>query len=123
MGEDQGGDVEGGWNHRIVREKYPNSEGYFYGICEVYYKCGHRDADLWSRPVAVDTDAATDDEARASLRETLERMLKALDGPVMEGKEWSAGRGWAIENKGGQLIVEGSPIAEGEIAYAQEVGT
>lgn len=64
------------WNHRVVRTA-ENGEAWL-GIHEAFYDIEGGTA--WTeRPVAVIG------ESIAELRETLERMLLALDKPIIDG--------------------------------------
>lgn len=65
------------WTYRVMRQTCPSGEPYF-GIHEVYYD-GDQPPHSWSsapRPVGGDS---IDD-----LRWTLEKMLLALDQPVLD---------------------------------------
>ena len=69
------------WNHRVMRREHENSEP-TYGIHEVYYKQGK--ADMWTDdPVEVTGDDIQE------LKQTLERMILALEKPILNFKDGS----------------------------------
>jgi hypothetical protein len=69
------------WNHRVMRKEHDNSES-TYGIHEVYYKQGK--ANMWTEdPVEVTGDDVQE------LKQTLERMLLALEKPILNFKDGS----------------------------------
>lgn len=79
------------WNHRVVKQAHP--WGWSYGIHECHYE-DHSFHAFTTEPTpalaCLETGAdETDDpvEAKRQLRETLERMLKALDKPVVLATE------------------------------------
>jgi hypothetical protein len=64
------------WNHRVVRH-FSETEGEWLGIHEAFY--GLDDKVVWTNdPVGVTGGSI------AELRETLERMLRCLDAPILE---------------------------------------
>jgi hypothetical protein len=63
------------WNHRVIKRTIGDSESF--GIHEVYYNDDGSVEGCTIDPVAVDCDTLDD------LRETLERMLRCLDKPVL----------------------------------------
>jgi len=71
----------GHWNHRVMRHNAGTEDEYF-AIHEVYYDLKDDDGKketVWTKdPVRVSGETVEE------LRETLERMLRALDTPVME---------------------------------------
>jgi hypothetical protein len=75
----------GHWNHRVVKRKVREFDKVvdWYGIHEVFYGLGDGDEKLsWT------TDAiSVEGESVAELRETLGRMLAALDKPVIVSDE------------------------------------
>lgn len=66
------------WNHRVMIHRHDNDETY-YAIHEVYYGVDGADSVSWT-----DNPVAPYGETIEELRETLERMLKALDKPILE---------------------------------------
>lgn len=79
----------GHWNPRVVRRVYPARivgtgvelpEEVEYGVYEAYYGLGDE-----AEAVSI-TNGPTDvvGESIADLRETLQRMLRALDAPVLD---------------------------------------
>lgn len=78
----------GHWNHRVVRRVYPAHivvgvelpEEVEYGVYEAYYGLGDE-----AEAVSI-TIGPTDvfGESIADLRETLQRMLRSLDAPVLD---------------------------------------
>ena len=80
----------GHWNHRVVRRVYPAHivstvelpEEVEYGVYEAYYELGDE-----AGAVSITTNP-TDvvGESVADLRVTLQRMLRALDAPVLDYK-------------------------------------
>ena len=69
-----------GWNHRVVKRTYPEPSGEtFYQIHEAYYGLNGS-----GKPsITVDPMYAIG-ESVDELRETLQRMLRALDKPVLD---------------------------------------
>jgi hypothetical protein len=64
------------WNHRVLRHDHPTDP--YYAIHECYYDEGQTEPHSWtSDPIDVVGSSVTE------LRETLERMLKSLDKPVV----------------------------------------
>lgn len=99
----------GAWNHRVVRKEYPLAapdERYILGIHEAHYRGPADDTvddpfeglavlearraegvrlPLDRKPHAITTEPVTvQGETIAELRETLERMLRALDTPILD---------------------------------------
>jgi hypothetical protein len=80
------------WNHRVVRRKLTGDEAevageYEYAIHEAYYDLpGSEIPNLSWTANAI----APRSETLEGLRETLERMLRALDQPVIEDEGSSA---------------------------------
>lgn len=72
-----GGEVT--WNHRVIVRKDGRDQQY-YGIHEVYYKKNNKPDMATENAVGVIGDSIPE------LRETLERMLRALDTPVLRWK-------------------------------------
>ncbi len=73
------------WNHRVVRIR-DSVGGPLLGIYEVYYdddKPNSRTTD----PVGLIADG-DESEAMTELRETLERMLRCLDQPILDDEEY-----------------------------------
>lgn len=80
------------WNHRVMRHKYASPESgeaeVMLAIHEVYYKDQTRD----DQKIIADDVGYTENpvsvtgESIEELRDTLQRMLKALDKPVLEYK-------------------------------------
>jgi hypothetical protein len=67
------------WNHRVVRFKTDDPDfSDWFEICEVYY---HEDGEAFSHTAE---GVAVSGHSLEELRETLQRMLKAIDHPVME---------------------------------------
>lgn len=69
------------WNHRVVRKEYTYPDGYVevsYGIHEVFYVEGETSLAFTTNPVAPVGESVEE------LRITLERMLRALDKPVID---------------------------------------
>ena len=67
------------WNHRVVKRRVVEcgEEIDWFGIHEVFY--GLDGGTAWTNePVAVDGESVEE------LRETLERMLRALDTPIID---------------------------------------
>ena len=73
------------WNHRVVRREYPESadpeEQVLLGIHETYYDVG--DGPL---PMFTEEPIRVMETSVEALRETLQRMLAALDKPVLDYK-------------------------------------
>ena len=70
------------WNHRVMRRVYPNDE-VMYQIYEVFYNA---DGSIWGfTNDPVDPCGETVEE----VRESLERMLRALDRPVLDWHDQS----------------------------------
>ena len=68
----------GHWNHRVVRHR-AGTELEYLAIHEAYYGIDSEDDVSWTKnPVSVTGETVE------GLRETLERMLRALDTPVLE---------------------------------------
>lgn len=66
------------WNHRVVKRIYPEPSGEtFYQIHEAYYG-------LEDKPLITTEPKALVGESIDELRETLQRMLRALDKPVLD---------------------------------------
>lgn len=65
------------WNHRVV--KVTEGDELFYGIHEAYYHKGEGEPYAWT-----DEPVAPIGETLDELRIELERMLAALDKPVIE---------------------------------------
>jgi hypothetical protein len=65
------------WNHRVVKKHYPETDETFYTIHEAHY---NDNGDLYGY-----TEGGVDPcgESIEELRETLNRMLRALDQPVL----------------------------------------
>jgi len=73
----------GHWNHRVVRREFPEAtpdDRVLYAIHEAYYEPGERKVP-WA--VAVDPTPVIGQSVE-QLRETLQRMLRALDTPVLD---------------------------------------
>ncbi len=67
------------WNHRVMRHVDKKNGGVYFAIHETYYGVEGESGDIWTeQPVAVIGESVD------GLRQTLERMLKALDKPVLE---------------------------------------
>lgn len=79
-----------GWNYRIVRRRYPFAPdaGAEYGIHEAYYHDGE------TEPHSITQDAVEvccdEEEGVDALRGVLERMLKALDKPIVRYEDIEA---------------------------------
>jgi len=78
-----GRDTLGGnmtWNHRVIRKEYPEAalDKVFYQIHEVYYDKEGNPELVTKEPIRF-MEISTDE-----LRETLERVLRALDKPVLD---------------------------------------
>lgn len=70
------------WNHRVYKRTYPNGE-VFYQIHEAFYETKESEP-----PESYTTEPkALMEESVEELRETLQRMLKCLDAPVLDYKE------------------------------------
>lgn len=65
------------WNYRVMSKKTPHGNGY--GIVEAYYDEGSDEAHSWTEDYVP-----VHEETLEELRETLTRMLEALDKPVLE---------------------------------------
>lgn len=75
------------WNHRAVRRRTKHAE--WIEVTEVHYANGkpHAFAVRTGPPLAVtrsSIEKATDAEALASLRWTIEHMIKALEQPILD---------------------------------------
>lgn len=66
------------WNHRVVRRAIDGEP--FYGIHEAFYAQGVDEPNGWTEDPAAPVGETLDE-----LRVELERMLAALDRPVIEG--------------------------------------
>lgn len=66
------------WNHRVIKRTFPDSAdpSTYFGIHEVFY--APEGMSCTTEPVDVFSDSVE------GLRETLERMLRALDKPVLD---------------------------------------
>ena len=80
------------WNHRTCKKthKCDTHETVLYGIHEVYY---NEKGEVWAvteEPVTISTafvkdmEEFDDEGAVAALKEQLERMLRALDTPIID---------------------------------------
>lgn len=68
------------WNHRVVKRTYPApSHETFFQIHEAYYYHGEG-----KTPSVTVEPTAPVGETLEELRETLQRMLRALDKPVLD---------------------------------------
>ena len=68
------------WNHRVVRRSYTHADGYVedtYQIHEAYY-------DVEPKLLLTISGVSAIGNTVQELREDLERMLKALDKPVLD---------------------------------------
>lgn len=74
-----------GWNHRVVRRVFPDAPGtpVLYGIHEAFCDNQGRVWGITEEPVRVTSDGEEPDPV-AALRWTLDKMLKALDKPVID---------------------------------------
>jgi hypothetical protein len=72
------------WNHRVVQRV--DGDGVSFGIHEVHYNDYDAITGYTFDPVPVDCDTLED------LRDTLERMLRCLDKPVLIDGEIEFGR-------------------------------
>ena len=68
--------MKGTWNHRVVKVAYEGET--FFGIHEAYYGPGWDDLSWTEKPVAPVGETIEE------LRHTLERMLAALDKPIID---------------------------------------
>ena len=91
--EAQGYPREPFWNHRVVRKVYrPGTEfeEVHFEIREAHYPA---DVSVASRPTGLTVDAiGVYGESLEELRAVLERMLRALDKPVIDEAEWDRER-------------------------------
>lgn len=72
----------GHWNHRVVKRivKDFDENVEWFGIHEVFYGLADESDASWTEePISVEG------ESMDELRETLERMLRALDKPIIDG--------------------------------------
>lgn len=79
----------GHWNHRVVKQRHPDllsETGFtdYFGIHECFYD------DDGTKPGWTTDPIAPVSESLEDLRETLERMLRALDKPVIIDTETGA---------------------------------
>ena len=74
----------GHWNHRVMRHNTGTEDEYL-AIHEVYY--GMDDEDGKGKTGWTQDPVAPYGDTLNELRETLERMLRALDKPIMEYKD------------------------------------
>ena len=88
MSDDESSDGKvtyGKWNHRVVHRVWPETGEHEYAIHEAHYYEGRGPREM--------PDAVTQNAVQAygstleELRETLERMLRSLDAPVVEYEE------------------------------------
>jgi len=63
------------WNHRVINLSEENKGEPWFAICEVYYE----NKLPWARTDAI----AVSGESIEELKETLERMLRCLDNPIL----------------------------------------
>lgn len=70
------------WNHRVVR-RYSDAETWL-EITEVHYLNGKPDCFAMEGRVTAAVDGNDDDTALADLRLTLDRMIKALELPILD---------------------------------------
>lgn len=69
------------WNHRVIKHVYDTPDGdqaVWYNIHEVYY---NEDGTIWAH---TENPTAGHGETIEELRESLERMLKCLEFPILE---------------------------------------
>ena len=67
------------WNHRVIKKECRNdADETTYGIHEVYYNNNGVPTMCTEEPIRLLGDSVKD------LKETLERMMKALDNPVLD---------------------------------------
>lgn len=71
------------WQHRVVRRKYDNDE-VFYQMHEYFY------GDKIGNPVITTDPINLMGDSVDALRETLGRMLRALDAPVLEWSDYES---------------------------------
>lgn len=81
------------WRHAVVKRihKHATGETTIYGIHE-YYTPEEGEASkgsITTDPVDVSTEADSDEEALKGLRWTLEKMLKALDRPILNYEDFN----------------------------------
>ena len=69
------------WNHRVIKHDADNDEVY-YALHETHYNDDGKPEATTTFPTAVQGDSVED------LRWTLEQMLKALDQPVLNYKDF-----------------------------------
>lgn len=78
------------WNHRVVRRKQlpivDLERPDYLCIHEVYFDAGKEGTphSVTNEGVTVGAEAETDAESIQEMRETLERMLRALDKPIVD---------------------------------------
>lgn len=71
------------WNHRVVKRTYEDQGVVEFGIHETYYYDDNAEVSaITTDPVAIAGDNVPE------LRETLERMLAALDQPVLNWEDY-----------------------------------
>jgi hypothetical protein len=74
------------WNHRVFAQPDGNDGDVWYTIREAYYEDGKDRPNIWS----MQADGVGGNSI-AEMRDTLQRMLRALDTPILElenaGKE------------------------------------
>ena len=72
------------WNHRVIKETFPQSSEIVYSIREVYYKDGS--PWLWSlepKPAKGIVDKFNKSNGLEDLKISLKRMLDATEKPVL----------------------------------------
>ena len=73
------------WNYRVLRKYLPDKDYTWLEITEVHYEDGK--PVLYAEgigPVTSGGDGQPDDESLTDMKWTLERMLEALDKPILD---------------------------------------
>lgn len=80
----------GHWNHRVVKRivREFDEDVEWFGVHEVFYGLPGESEPSWTdEPISVKGESIDE------LRETLERMLRALDRPIIDDTEKELGTG------------------------------
>ena len=78
---------EAHWNHRVIEFVEPDGQPWFQ-IHEVYYGTDGLPQAYTDDPIPVHGDSIEE------MRETLERMRRCLDKPVLREKDFTSKGGW-----------------------------
>ena len=85
------------WSHRVIRHKYPHTEDrWWYGIHEVYYDKDGNPNFYTTDPIGIGAEEYADPELqdndyKAQIRWTLEKILECLDKPVLAPEDFPDG--------------------------------